>query len=265
MGESELLAAVRALEGLLPRVQELVLVQEAAEFEPLAASGALVRPPPRRMLPPVVLHDGAMAEDQAAFGAFVGLEGGVRPLVDAEGHRTPEALVALLAAERTLQGVRLHVGVDGHLVLELPAAERAAVRLLQGPRARVAPQLDQAAERLPAVLTLRPPAFPAVDPLLQTDGHALLLVLAAVLDQAAAVLKGEAALLAGEGGQLVLVRVEVPMQVVRLAAGKQLAALPAYEPALPLLHRRLCFHHPALFLFQFLVCVLYHFLPVLGW
>lgn len=121
LGKSERFSTLAAAEGLLARVQVLMLVQEAGVLETLAADvavvGALLR-----VSPPVILHDGAMPEDHSTLGTRVGLKSSVGSLMNPQSQGRLKALVALQTTERTFQGVCLHVSSDGHSVLKLLAA-----------------------------------------------------------------------------------------------------------------------------------------------
>lgn len=109
LGKSEFFTALRAAEGLLACVQILMLMQEAAVLEGLTANIALVRPHVLCVLTTVVFHNGVVFEYHATLGAFVGFQGSVTSLVEAQGHTVREVLIALLACKDALQGVGLHV------------------------------------------------------------------------------------------------------------------------------------------------------------
>lgn len=183
-----------------------MLLQEAGILEVLPTDVALVGALcVLCVLTTVVLHDRAVPEHHATLGARVGLEGGMGALVVTQRKYVREALVALLAAEVVgSQGVALHVAGDGDLHAELFAAQGAAVRLIRGTVAGVEPQFAQCWESLFTVVTLE--AWPlllvdslwAPSPLPLHRLFNLLLVLTAVLDEAAAVMEGKAALLTGE-------------------------------------------------------------------
>lgn len=163
LGEGKLFATFGATEGLLSGVQVLVLMQEAAVLESLAADGAHVGAAAVGVLAPVVFHDGVVLENHAALGAFVGFEGRVGFLVEAQSHDVREDLVALLAFEDVIVGARhhvlTHVLCDGRLELEILAAQRAVVRLLHGVAAVVVPQFIGGEENPLALSALEPPVL----------------------------------------------------------------------------------------------------------
>lgn len=138
--KSKFLTAIEAAERLLPRVQVLVLMEEAAVLERLSTDVAEVRAHAGRVLTPVIFHDRVVFEDHATLGAFVGLQGGVAALVAAQRHAVWKGLTALLASEDALLGVDDHVLRNGHLELELLAAQRTVVGLFCRVAAAVAPQ-----------------------------------------------------------------------------------------------------------------------------
>lgn len=230
--KGKFLATVEAAEGLLARVQVLVLMEEAAVLERLPADVAEVGAHAGRVPPPVILHDGVVSEDQAALGALVRFQGGVAPLVAAQRRAVREGLAALLALEDALLGVDGHVLGDGHLELELLAAQRAVVRLLRRAAAAVGPQGVHRVEDAAARRAFEG-AFVRWGLLLRGEEKLLLLfVLVSVFDQAAPVLEGQAALLARQRRELVLVRVKVAVEVKRLAPVEHHPAVFAQHAAL---------------------------------
>ncbi|CAG6015743.1 unnamed protein product, partial [Menidia menidia] len=229
--KSEGFAALGAAEGLLPRVQVLVLVEEAAVLESLPAGVAEVGAPAVCVPAAVVLHDGVVLENHAALRALVGFESRVASLVEAQGHGVGEGLAALLAGEGALPGMCHHVLGDRHLELEVLAAEGAVVRLFRSTAAAVVPQPAHGGEGPLAFCALEP-ALLRLRLLLQSQRPLLPgFVFIPVFDEAAAVLESKAALLAGEGCELVLVRVEVAVEVEGLAPVEPLPALLAHQTA----------------------------------
>lgn len=230
LGEGEHLAALSAAEGLLARVQELVLVEEAAVLEGLAADVAQVGAHAVRVLATVVLHDRVVLEDHVALWALVGLEGGVTPLVLAQGKEVVERLRALLAPEHVLLGVSGHVLGDGDLHLEVLSAQWAMVRLFGRFVAIVAPQLVDGGEDGGALGALKAALLRCFRLYLWREKWLLLLpVFVPVFDEAAAVLESETALFAGEWRQVVLVCVKVAVEVERLATVELLSAVFAFQ------------------------------------
>lgn len=230
LGEGEHLAALAAAEGLLARVQELVLVEEAAVLEGLAADVAQVRAHAVRVLATVVLHDRVVLEDHVALWALVGLEGGVTPLVLAQGKEVVERLRALLAPEHVLLGVSGHVLGDGDLHLEVLSAQWTMVRLFGRFVAIVAPQLVDGGKDGGALRTLKAALLHGFRLYLWREKWLLLLpVFVPVFNEAAAVLESETTLFAGEWRQVVLVCVKVAVEVERLATVELLSTVFAFQ------------------------------------
>lgn len=233
LSKGKFLTAFGAAERLLASVQILVLMEEAAVLEGLTADVAQVRTRVVGVLATVVFHDRVVFENHATFGAFIGFEGGVTSLVVAQGHGVREGLAALLASKNALLGVRQHVLRDRNLKLEVLAAQRAVIRLFYQIAAVVVSQLVHSEEDHLALGALKSAVLRGLRLLFRSNELLLLLlVFVPVFDEAAAVLKGKAAFFAGERRELILVRVEVAVKVVRLPAGEGLSALLAHQTAL---------------------------------
>lgn len=234
LGEGERFAALAAAEGLLARVQVLVLVEEAAVLEGLAADVAQVRAHLVRVLATVVLHDRVVPEDHVALWALIGLEGGVTSLVLPQGEEVMERLRTLLAAEHVLLGMSGHVLGDGDLHLKVLAAQRAVVRLFSIFAAIVVPQLVNGGEDGGALCTLKGALFNVFWLYLWREKWLLLLlpVFIPVFDEAAAVLESEATFFAGERCQVVLVCVKVAVEVKHLTAVELLSTVLAFQTRL---------------------------------
>lgn len=234
LGKGKCFAALTAAEGLLACVQVLVLVEEAAVLEGLAADVAQVRARMVRVLATVVLHDRVMPEDHVALWALIGLQGGMTSLVLAQGKEVMERLRALLAPEHVLLGVSGHVLGDGDLHLEVLPAQRAVVRLFNIFAAIVVPQLDNGGEDGGALCTLKGALLNVFWLYLWREKRLLLLLLVfiSMFDEAAAVLESEVTFFAGERCQVVLMCVKVAVKVKHLTAVKLLSTVLAFQTRL---------------------------------
>lgn len=146
-----------------------------------------------------------------------------------------------------------HVLSDGDLKLEILAAQGAVVRLFYCIAAVVVPQLADCGEYPLTLCALKNALLHHLHLLFWSDELRLLTlpVFVSVFDEAAAVLKGKAAFFAGEGRELILMRVKVPVEVERLAAGEPLPALFADQAALFLLSSQISIHSSVCLLIVF--------------